>query len=106
MASVEVTGVALVNREEVLDLEITPNRADCLSIVGLAREVSAILGEPFKLRAVQGSGLGAQGKSRKPPAQSPQHRATLLIRIDDRKGCTRYIGRLIDDVRVGPSPDC
>ena len=46
MAGQEVTGVATVDGEPVLELEITPNRPDCLSLIGLAREVgsSAISG--------------------------------------------------------------
>jgi len=98
MAGLEVTGVTLINREEVLDLEVTPNRADCLSIIGLAREVSAILGEPLKVSKLASS----QPATR--TVASAQH-APVRITIDDRKGCLRYIGRLIDDVRVGPSPD-
>src|SRR3989338_3336675 len=97
MAGLEVTGITRLNREEVLDLEITPNRADCLSIVGLAREVAAILGEPLKVSKLA-SGPTAHATA------SAQH-APVRITIDDRKGCLRYIGRLIDDVRVGPSPD-
>lgn len=97
MAGLEVTGVALVNREEVLDLEVTPNRADCLSIIGLAREVAAIVGEPLKVSKLTSSQTAHA-------AVSAQH-APVRITIDDRKGCLRYIGRLIDDVRVGPSPD-
>jgi len=97
MAGLEVTGVTRVNREEVLDLEVTPNRADCLSIIGLAREVAAILGEPLKASKLA-SGQTAHA------AASAQH-TPVRITIDDRKGCLRYIGRLIDDVRVGPSPD-
>src|SRR3989338_7122442 len=97
MASLEVTGVTLVNREEVLDLEVTPNRADCLSIIGLAREVAAIIGEPLKTSKLASSPTTHA-------AVSAQH-APIRIPIDDRKGGLRYIGRLIDDVRVGPSPD-
>lgn len=99
MAGLEVTSVTLINhREEVLDLEITPNRADCLSIVGIAREVAAILGEPLKASKL------VLGPTTTRAAISAQH-APVRITIDDRKGCLRYIGRLIDDVRVGPSPD-
>ncbi|MBI4003390.1 MAG: phenylalanine--tRNA ligase subunit beta [Candidatus Omnitrophica bacterium] len=98
MAGLEVTGVSLVNREEVLDLEVTPNRADCLSIIGIAREVAAILGEPLKASKLAPSPTTTRA------ATSVQH-APIRIAIDDRKGCLRYIGRLIDDVRVGPSPD-
>lgn len=105
MAGLEVTGVDTVDGGAVFNLEITPNRADCLSIIGIAREVAAITGARLKLPLAQGAGLRAQGKSRKPTAQSPQPRANLSIRIEDRTGCLRYIGRLIDGVRIAPSPD-
>lgn len=104
MAGLEVTGLARVEGELVLDLEITPNRADCLSIIGVAREVAAITGQHLKLPVAQGSRLEARGKNVQPPASSLQHRASLKIRIDDRKGCRRYIGRRIEGVRIGPSP--
>jgi len=105
MAGLEVVGIERVDGQPVLDLEITPNRADCLSIIGIAREVAALTGQRLKLPPAPGSGLGARGKNRGPSAQSPQPRANLKIRIEDRAGCSRYIGRLIEGVRIGPSPD-
>ena len=102
MAGLEVTGIERVDGEPILDLEITPNRADCLSIVGLAREVAALTGQRLKPPSALGSRLKAPGKSHR--AYSLQPRAQVTIRIEDRQGCLRYLGRLIDDVRIGPSP--
>ena len=102
MAGSEVTGIARVNGGPVLDFEITPNRADCLSIVGIAREVAAITGA--KLKLPEGAGGGRQGAwVRKLPRPSPLA-PRPAIRIEDRKGCRRYIGRLLEGVRLGPSP--
>ncbi|MFY9477377.1 MAG: hypothetical protein WAQ08_06905, partial [Aquabacterium sp.] len=102
MAGSEVTGISRVDGEPVLDLEITPNRADCLSIIGLAREVAAITGQ--KLKLPHGAGGGRQGaRERNIPRPTP-HAPRPVIRIEDRKGCRRYIGRLIEGVRLGSSP--
>jgi phenylalanyl-tRNA synthetase beta chain len=77
-------------REVVLDLEITGNRPDLLSVYGIAREVAAI----FRLE------LAA------PPGGEPARAGDepVAISIEDYDGCPRYIGRLFRDVRPGPSP--
>ena len=49
MAGLEVVGLQEVGGQTVLDIEVTPNRADCLSIIGVAREVAAIKGQRLKL---------------------------------------------------------
>lgn len=98
LAGLEVTGIDEVDGQPVLDIEVTPNRADCLSILGVAREVAAVTGQRLSSPA-QGSGLRVRGKKMGQPT------ATLSIRIEDRIGCRRYIGRLIDGVRVKPSPE-
>ena len=95
MAGLEVVGIEAVDGQPILDIEVTPNRADCLSIIGVAREVAAVTGQRLKLPSAQGSRLEARGKT--PPAK-------LTIRIEERKGCQRYIGRLLAGVKVGPSP--
>lgn len=96
MAGAEVTRLDRSDGDAVLELEITPNRADCLSMIGLAREVAAITG----------------GKLRVPLATSNQRPTTKthggsrpIIRIQDRKGCSQYLGRVITGITVGPSPD-
>ena len=96
MAGSEVTGIATVEDDAVLELEITPNRPDCLSVIGIAREVAALTGRKLRLPVVPRSPVST--------ARPAAHPATLKIRIADIKGCPRYIGRLIEGVHVGPSP--
>ena len=75
-----------------IDFEVTPNRPDCLSVFGIAREVSALNGSALKAPSTSGSDEGS------PTA------ADTSIDIADPAGCPRYVGRLIRGVRVGPSP--
>jgi phenylalanyl-tRNA synthetase beta chain len=79
--------------ETVLDVEITPNRGDWVSLLGMAREVRASFGgtlrEPDTAVAESGAPAGS----------------AVRIAIDDRTGCSRYVGRVLRGVRVGPSPD-
>lgn len=76
----------------ILELNVTPNRADALSHLGVAREVAALLGVPLKKPA-------AAFKESNPPAS-----AKIAIRIEDEQRCWRYAARVIEGVKVGPSP--
>ena len=78
--------------DTVLDLEITPNRPDCLSVVGIAREVSLLVDKPLRLRKVK---LAEAGR----PVEDA---ATLEVR--ETEACPRYIGRVITGITVGESP--
>ena len=55
MAGLEVEKITDVNGDKVFELEITPNRPDCLNIVGIAREASAIFGKSLKLPVIKKS---------------------------------------------------
>jgi phenylalanyl-tRNA synthetase beta chain len=77
--------------DEVLLVEATGNRPDLQSIYGLAREIATLFELPLAPMA-SGDVLA------EPPA------GQLAIAIDDPEGCPRYIGRLFEEVRVGPSP--
>ncbi|MCL2355457.1 MAG: phenylalanine--tRNA ligase subunit beta, partial [Oscillospiraceae bacterium] len=81
-------------REDILDFEITSNRPDCLSAEGLGREVAASLGKPFKKIHENLDRMGTN-------AQSPE----LTVTIEAPDLCYRYIGRIVKDVNVQPSPD-
>jgi phenylalanyl-tRNA synthetase beta chain len=77
--------------ETVLLLELQPNRPDCLGVVGIAREVSALLRTP--LREPTGDPLG-KGEP-----------TALDVRIEDEVGCPRFAAARLESVRVGPSPE-
>jgi phenylalanyl-tRNA synthetase beta chain len=78
--------------DSVLEIEITPNRPDCLSVVGVARELSALTGTPLRLPETTAKesdeAVGELGR----------------VRIEAPDLCARYTVRVIGDVRVGPSP--
>ncbi|MFC1714967.1 phenylalanine--tRNA ligase subunit beta [Candidatus Poribacteria bacterium] len=76
----------------VLDLELTPNRSDCLSILGVAREVSAITGNPLRKPQISLD----EGDTKASDLTS------VIIEAPDL--CPRYAARLVRGVRVGPSP--
>ena len=102
MIGLEVTGRSEVEGTVVFDLEITPNRPDCLSIIGLAREVAAATGQRLKIP------VGARGTrhgARKPPFRPSPLAPRPRIHVEDQKGCPQYIGQLIEHIRIGPSPE-
>jgi phenylalanyl-tRNA synthetase beta chain len=90
MTGMEVEGVEGLKDDSILEITVTPNRPDCLSIRGLAREISAILGLPFQDR----SASIQEEKGVRPH-----------IEIRDTDLCSRYTSRIIRGVRVGPSPE-
>src|SRR5439155_1091300 len=75
--------------DTILQINVTPNRPDALSHVGIARELSAITGVAVRV----------------PPAQ-PAGKGELPARIDieDTQRCPRYVARVIEGVHIGPSP--
>ena len=79
--------------DHVVELEITPNRPDCLSVIGLAREVSATFNKPcyFHQPVVKG---GAEGVL-------PE---LLDVEISDPELCPRYTARMVRNVKIAPSP--
>jgi len=77
--------------ETVLLLELQPNRPDCLGIVGIAREVAALLRQ--KLREPGGDPLGKSAPK------------GLDVRIEDAVACPRFAAARLDNVRIGPSPE-
>ncbi|QJA06798.1 phenylalanine--tRNA ligase subunit beta [Thermosulfurimonas marina] len=82
---------ALGLSEPVLEVAVTPNRGDCLSILGVAREVSALTGAPLKFPEI-------------PAFPEGDLREYLECAIEDEEGCFRYAGRLLEGLSVGESP--
>ncbi len=79
--------------DEILELDLTPDMARCLSIAGVAREVAALTGARLHL---PGDELAATGND--------QASDWFDVEIDDPALCNRYTGMLIEGVRIGPSP--
>lgn len=83
--------------DTVLDLEITPNRPDCLSMVGMAREVGAMYQESWT------DPLPEAAARLQLAGEAPDHRVSVTI--EDAARCPRYTARVIRGVKIGPSPD-
>ncbi|WP_437553552.1 phenylalanine--tRNA ligase subunit beta [Sorangium sp. So ce367] len=84
----------------IIELSVTPNRPDALGHLGVARDVAAVLGLPFRPPAVAAARAnGANGAGA--PAAVQTH-AAVEVRDGDR--CPRYDGQVIEGVGVGPSP--
>ena len=93
VASVET----LDDGDAVIDFEITANRPDCLSVLGLAREVSTAFGLPLRMPSADS---GATVRLVSLPAGRSDR---LTVTIDDDELCPRYAGA-VADVTIGPSP--
>ena len=77
----------------VLDVDVKPNRGDALSMVGLAREVAALTGAPVRFPETD------------PAETGPAIGDRLRVEISQPDLCTRFVGRWVGSVTVGPSPD-
>lgn len=84
---------ALGLKDVRFELGLTPNRADCLSLVGVAREIAAMTGNALRLPRVAvadfGEEIGCQAS----------------VSIEESELCPRYAARLIRNVTIGPSPE-
>ena len=83
---------ALGMDDVVFDIELTPNRADCASIIGICREAAAALGQKFQepvIRQIQGEGNASDY-------------ASVEVLAPDL--CPRYMARVVTDIKIEPSP--
>ncbi|TFH02263.1 MAG: phenylalanine--tRNA ligase subunit beta [Calditrichales bacterium] len=79
-------------QDYVLDVFITPNRPDAMSMIGIAREVGAILSVPYKKPVLKRSETEESAKN------------VISVEINNPDGCPRYAARVIRNVKLGPSP--
>jgi phenylalanyl-tRNA synthetase beta chain len=75
-----------------LSFDLTPNRGDCLSVIGIAREISALTGGPLKKPAIDLKEIANRAETQ------------VEVVLDDLIGCPRYAARVIKGVRLGESP--
>jgi phenylalanyl-tRNA synthetase beta chain len=79
-------------KDTILEIGLTPNRADCLSVIGVAREIAAKLGKSVKYpdHVVDEKGVDIS--------------SIASVFVDDPQLCPRYTARFISDCKIGPSP--
>src|SRR5882757_7174473 len=78
----------------VYDLEVTPNRPDLNSVIGIAREIAAVIGNEFKIPVIQFLNT-----------ESEPIGGLVSVQNDEPELCPRYTARIVRKVKVGPSPD-
>jgi len=85
----------------VYDLEITPNRPDWNSVIGIAREIAAITGNKLKIPDCS----GAVSAPSAVPDRRYKAEDLVSVHIEDAELCPRYTARVVKGVKIGPSPD-
>lgn len=78
--------------DTIFDIAVTPNRPDCLNMIGIAREVAAIMGTRVRMPSLDY------------PEHDPPADTFITIEIHDPDLCARYCGGIIENVKIGPSP--
>ena len=86
-------GIEQLEGDAVIDVEVTSNRGDCLGYIGIARELAAATGKELKLPKVE------LEESSKPASEFAS------VEIREPQFCGRYTARIIEGVKVGPTPD-
>ena len=83
----------VLDLDKVVEFEITSNRPDCLSVIGLARETAATLGQDFTERKI----------TVKEEAGGDVNEL-ISIEIQNPELCSRYAARVVKDIKIEPSP--
>lgn len=86
-------GIEHIGGDAVIDLEVTSNRGDCLGHIGVARELAAATGKDLKMPQIK---LDESAKDVK---------ELISVEIQEPDLCGRYTARVIEGVKVGPTPD-
>ena len=86
-------GIDRLADDVVLDVEVTSNRGDCLSYIGVARELAAATGKELKLPQID------------LPESDREARDLVQVEIHEPDLCGRYTARIIEGVKIGPTPD-
>lgn len=79
--------------DSVIEIALTYNRPDCLSLIGIAREISVFTGKPVRMPEVA------------VPFGKKDVNRLASVEIEDEAGCPRYSAAVIEGVKIGPSPD-
>jgi len=99
-------GEFLGGSDVMFDVEITPNRPDWLSVIGIAREIAALTGGQICFPKVeQASSLFINPAQKDKLEACPTIEALTSIQVDAPDLCPRYVARVIRGVKIAPSPD-
>src|SRR3954464_11448521 len=93
MAGLAVDAVREAGDDHVFQFDITSNRPDCLSHLGIAREAAALTGARVTLPDVTAKSVGGRAEE------------FTSVRIEDEDLCPRYAARVVRGVKIGPSPE-
>ncbi len=93
MAGLNHESTAEVGGDLAIDLEVTSNRPDCLGHIGVAREIAVLFGRPLSIPKAL------------PDETGPAVESLLDVAIECPRLCTRYTARLVQGVKIGPSPE-
>src|SRR5678815_2385809 len=81
-----------IGNDQVLDVEVTSNRGDCLSHVGIARELSALMNRASQTPKIEIKESATAAES------------AIKVRIEVTELCPHYTARILRNVKIGPSP--
>ena len=84
---------ALGLHDTVVEYEVTSNRVDCYSVLGIAREAAATFRKPFQAPVVSVNGNGEDVNN------------YICVEIQDKELCTRYCARVCKNIKIAPSPE-
>lgn len=100
----EVEDVKKIGRDFILDIDVLPNRAsDCFSHIGIAEEISAILNYKLKTE-YRFAGTQSSSPSKIKENKNSKVKDFVSVQIRHKFSCPRYTARVVNDVKVGPSP--
>lgn len=91
LAGLESEGLEMVGDDVIFDIGLTPNLGHCMSIVGIARELSAILEIPLKRKEIV--------------VEESDLAISIGVTIEDKEQCRQYACREVRGIEVGPSPE-
>ena len=107
MHAFEIEGIEKKGKDWILDIDVLPNRPDCFSHIGIARECGALLNSKFKTQSTNQSlrSLSLLRNESKPQlkTQNLKSQDFIGIEVKDKNVCPRYTARVITDVKVGES---
>jgi len=92
----------------VYDLEVTPNRPDLNSVIGIAREIAAVTGKPLRVPEISLGGASVPASREGETARQeprPTIQELVTVNLQEPELCPRYTARVVTGVKVGPSPD-